>query len=347
MLCGLTLSILRRRSIFLYSGTFLPANAEINMGPSSLTWGPIEMMITNVQRFSTNDGPGIRTTVFLKGCPLRCSWCHNIETQNSHQEFYFFKNKCMRCGHCAEVCPEDVITLPGPNGEFPERDRNKCTLCMKCVDECPHGALELVGKEWTIDEIMQEVEGDKLFYENSGGGMTVSGGEPLFFPEFTAALLKRAKASGFHTCLDTSGYAPWIDFEKVMLHADMVLFDLKCMDPKTHRKVTGVSNSIILQNLHKIKEIFGSTKRLRLRLPIIPGVNDNSDFFKSVAELAGGLEDTLDGIDVLPFHNWADGKYEQLDRTYAFAGTHSLLNDDVSNFTKFLKNFGFEVVVGG
>ncbi|BBO88133.1 glycyl-radical enzyme activating protein [Desulfosarcina ovata subsp. ovata] len=253
----------------------------------------------------------------------------------------------MRCGHCAEVCPEDVISLPGPNGEFPERDRNKCTLCMKCVDECPHGALELVGREWTIDEIIQEVEGDRQFYDNSGGGITASGGEPLFFPEFTAALLKRAKEKGIHTCLDTSGYAPWNDFERVLIHTDMVLFDLKCMDPKTHLKVTAVSNKIILQNLHKIKEIFGSTKRVRLRLPIIPGVNDDADFFESVANLARDLEDTVEGIDVLPFHNWAEGKYEQLDRIYTFAGTNSMLNEDVSNFASILKNYGFEVTVGG
>ena len=218
---------------------------------------------------------------------------------------------------------------------------------MKCVDECPHGALELVAKDWMIDEIMQEVEGDKLFYENSGGGMTVSGGEPLFFPEFTAALLKSAKETGIHTCLDTSGYGHWDDFEKVLLHTEMVLFDLKCMDPKTHRKITGVSNEIILQNLHKIKKIFGSTKRVRLRLPTISGVNDDAEFFESVTNIARDLEDTVEGIDVLPFHNWAEGKYEQLDKNYAFAGTTSMLNEEVSDFVSILKKSGVEVVVGG
>lgn len=305
------------------------------------------MMLTNVQRFSTNDGPGIRTTVFLKGCPLRCLWCHNVEAQYTHQEFYYIKNKCKKCGLCAEICPEDAISFFGPDGDFPKRDRNKCTLCMKCVDECPYGALELVGRDWTIDEIMEEVEEDRLFYDNSEGGMTVSGGEALFHPEFTVALLKRAKEAGIHTCLDTSGYARWEDFKKVLFYTDMVLFDIKCREPEKHRKVTGVTNKIILQNLYKLKEFFGSTKKVRLRLPIVPGINDDNEFFEEVAKLAGDLGDTVEGIDVLPFHNWAEGKYEQLDRTYAFAGSPSMLTDDVADFVKFLKNLDFEIIVGG
>jgi pyruvate formate lyase activating enzyme len=303
-----------------------------------------EALVTNVQRFSTNDGPGIRTTVFLKGCPLRCSWCHNPECVNPFEEFYYIEMKCVRCGHCAEICPEGAITPPGPNGEPPVRDRNKCTRCMKCVNECIYGGLEGVGKPWTIDEIIKEVESDELFYKNSGGGMTLSGGEPLFQPEFTAELLRRAKEAGLHTCLDTSGFARWGNLEKVLPYVDLVLFDIKCMNPEKHWEVTGVSNEVILSNARKIAE---RGNKMRLRLPIIPGVNQEVEFIEEVAKFARELGDAVEGIDLLPFHNWAEGKYTQLDKRYAFEGVKSLNPEDVRDFEKILRSYGFEVSTGG
>ena len=303
-----------------------------------------ELLVTNVQRFSTNDGPGIRTTVFLKGCPLRCTWCHNPECINSFEEFYYIELKCVRCGHCAEICPEGAITPPGPDGEPPERDRDKCIRCMRCVDECLYGGLERVGKSWTIDEIIEEVMADELFYKNSDGGMTVSGGEPLFHPEFTAELLRRAKEAGLHTCLDTSGFAKWEVLEKVLPYVDLVLFDIKCMDLEKHREVTGVPNDIILSNARKIAEM---GNKMRIRLPIIPGINQEVEFIEEVANFARELGDAVEGIDILPFHNWAGGKYEQLDERYAFGDMDALPPEDMKDFEKILKGYGFEVTVGG
>ena len=302
------------------------------------------VLVTNVQRFSTNDGPGIRTTVFLKGCHLKCPWCHNPECINPYKEFYYLEKNCLKCGHCAEVCPEGAIDFQGVNGEFPKRDRKKCTRCMICVNECPYGALETVGREWTFDELIKEVEADKLFYENSGGGLTVSGGECLDYPEFTAGLLKLAKDAGIHTCLDTSGFAPWKSIEQVLPYTDLVLFDIKCMDSRKHLEATGVSNEIILRNAQKIAD---ATKKMRLRLPIIPGFNDELRHIEEVVKFARELGPAVEGIDLLPFHNWAEGKYKQLDIVYAFAGVEALFPEHVAEFQKIIENNGFEVTIGG
>ena len=301
-------------------------------------------LITNIQRFSVNDGPGIRTTVFFKGCMLRCPWCHNPECVNPKEEFYYHKEKCVRCGLCAKVCPEGAITPPGENGEYPVRDRSKCTYCMKCVENCPANALTKVGQEDSKEEIMKEVLSDQVFYKKSGGGMTLSGGEVLMFPEFTKELLKEAKEYYIHTCIDTSGFAEWEALEDVLKYVDLVLLDIKHMDPKMHEKVTGVPNMVILNNARKIAE---KGIKMRLRLPIIPGFNDSEENMYKVLKFAKELGNSVQGIDLLPFHNWAEKKYEQLDKDYRFKGMPSLTREEVQDLELIFKDQGFDTSIGG
>lgn len=301
-------------------------------------------LITNIQRFSINDGPGIRTTVFFKGCKLRCPWCHNPECVSPQEEFYYHKEKCVRCGRCAEVCPEDAIIPPAENGGYPVRDRAKCTYCMKCVENCPAGALAEVGQQYTKEEIMKEVLSDQVFYKRSGGGMTLSGGEVLMFPGFAKELLKEAKEYFIHTCIDTSGFADWEILEDILKYVDLVLLDIKHMDPKIHEKVIGVPNMIILNNARKMAE---KGVKIRLRLPIIPGFNDTEDNMYEIVKFAKELGSSVVGVDILPFHNWAEKKYEQLDKDYKFKDMPSLTREEVQDLELIFKEHGFDTSIGG
>jgi len=199
----------------------------------------IKGLIFNIQRFSIHDGPGIRTTVFLKGCPLTCKWCSNPESQKSYPEILTVDRKCIRCGRCAESCSQEAITLDESGRRL---DWQKCNLCMECAANCPSGAIEAVGRYLTVDEVVAEVEKDRLFYQNSGGGVTVSGGEPLLQWEFALNLLKECKVRNLHTALDTSGCAPWDVMERVIEHVDLVLYDIKDMHSAKHKAITGVAN---------------------------------------------------------------------------------------------------------
>lgn len=266
-------------------------------------------VVFNIQRFSVQDGPGIRTTVFLKGCPLRCLWCSNPESQNAFPEVVHRDSLCNGCGKCVEVCEARAISLAAAGVSI---NRKKCTGCAQCIDVCVPKALHLYGKEMTVDEVFDEVLRDKPFYENSEGGVTVSGGEPLSQADFVAGLLERCQRARIHTCIETCGYADSRDWESVLPHTDLVLFDLKLMDAAAHRKVTGTSNEKVLNSL---KRVTAAGVPVIVRIPVIPGINDSEDNLRAIARHVRSL-DGVQEVHLLPYHRYGEGKYQSLDREY-------------------------------
>lgn len=275
--------------------------------------------IFNIQKFSINDGPGIRTTVFMKGCPLNCLWCHNPESKSRKTEIFFDARKCVGCRSC-EVCPYGCHVFTDTEHIF---NREKCIACGKCAAECYTDALELVGTEKSVEEIIAEVMKDEAFYENSGGGMTLSGGEPMFQFDFTYELLKRAKENGLHTCIETCGFAKWEQYEKIADLVDIFLFDYKETDPGKHKEFTGVTNELILENLKKLDEKGCKTV---LRCPIIPGLNDTDEHFTGIAKTANCLKNVLE-INIEPYHPLGKGKSEMLGKEY-FSDDLSFADDN-------------------
>ena len=276
---------------------------RIRGGFAKLTRG----LIFDIQRFSINDGPGVRTTVFLKGCPLRCFWCHNPESQGFSPQLARYGNKCIFCGGCVQVCPIGAIELSAEQGW--RMDRDACNLCGACAEVCPAEALVVVGKEMSVEEVVEEVLADRPFYETSGGGVTLSGGEPLAQPEFAEALVRAMKSERLHVALDTSGEASWHVLAGVVeAGVDLVLYDIKSLDDWRHRQATGVGNARILANLRKLRAERPGIEII-LRYPLVPGFNDRSEDFTALCELAAELELS---VDVLPYHPLGQSKYEAL-----------------------------------
>jgi len=270
----------------------------------------VQGLIFDIKRFAVHDGPGIRTTVFMKGCPLRCHWCHNPEGIGRERELMFFAYKCLACRTCAGVCPAGAITFAGSGQRL---DRKKCTGCAMCSEVCPSGALQSVGRSIGLAELIDELERDILLYDNSGGGVTFSGGEPLLQHAFLREALKECRERGLHTALDTSGYAPEDVLAAVMNYVDVFLFDLKLADREEHLKYTGVSNEPIKKNLRLLVEA-GRGGDIVLRLPVIPGVTDTEKNIAGLLELIGTLKN-ITRIDLLPFHDVRE-KYQRLGKEY-------------------------------
>ena len=266
--------------------------------------------VFNIQKFCVNDGPGIRTTVFFKGCPLNCLWCHNPESKGLRQELFFDPGKCITCGSCIPVCPHGCHTLTASRGHG--FDRTRCIVCGACAGACPAGAMELVGREMTAAEILEEVEKDAPFYQNSGGGMTLSGGEPMLQFDFVLSLLRQAKERELHTAMETCGFAPAEHYRAVAAYTDLFLFDYKVTDPELHCRCTGVSNEKILTNLRLLDSLGAKTV---LRCPIIPGINDTAEHFSGIARVAESLTH-IQGVDVEPYHPLGAGKSALLGREY-------------------------------
>ena len=316
--------------------------ADTNGGP----------LVTQIQKFAVNDGPGFRTNVFLKGCSLQCKWCHNPETQSFTPEVYWKSRLCVQCGACMDACPRDAINAPIPPEEAREEGavyhkiiRERCNNCLECVDACAYGALEAVGECMSVEEIINEVEQDSIFYSNSGGGMTITGGEPMTHQGFVEALLFAAKKKGFHVCLDTAGFCRWNELAPVVKKTDIVLYDLKHLDPLKHRELTGVDNALILQNLRNLCETGVETW---LRIVVIPGYTDSPDYHQKVAEFLKGLPRGVDRIDLLPFHNWCQDKYNWLGRNWPLGTEIEALDpSEVEPLQEPYEDEGLNVTVGG
>ena len=251
--------------------------------------------IFDIQHSSFVDGPGIRTTVFFKGCNLKCAWCHNPESQDFKSQMMFYKDRCTNCGKCKEVCPYNLA---------------KCDLCGKCTFFCPNEARQISGKEYTLDEVFEEIIADKVFYETSGGGVTFSGGECMLQIDFLCEILKKCKENGIHTAVDTAGHIPFEYFEKVLPYTDLFLYDIKLFDSEAHKKYVGVGNELILSNL---KELFKSGTKILIRIPVIGTVNDNIDEMKKIKSFLDecGMPEK---VELLPYHSMGEKKYLALEK---------------------------------
>jgi len=295
-------------------------------------------MVFNVMRFATHDGPGIRTTVFLKGCPLSCQWCHNPESQSFLPDRLYFEERCRHCGECLPACPEQAIS----EVDGVVRTSAACRRCGRCTEVCVAEARQIAGQEYTIDELLREIEKDLVFFEESGGGITLSGGEPVAQPAFACALLRGCRERGIRSVLETCGFAQKGQFLNVALEADGVLFDLKLMDPEKHRLYTGVSNDLILGNL---EELTARRRPVTVRIPVVPGINDSDEDVRQFAAYLSGLR--VPRVELLPYHRIGSEKYGRMGLTYQLKDTPQPAPADLARFRDSLARAGLNVRVGG
>ena len=294
----------------------------------------------NIQRCSVHDGPGIRTTVFLKGCPLSCSWCHNPEGIDEAPVLMINADRCLTCGACSEACPVEKGGAV-PAGQL--WDRSACTHCGSCVEACPADARELAGREYGVDELVDELERDRVFFDTSGGGVTFSGGEPLAQAGFLSECLRECRRRGLHTIVDTCGLAPRDTVLEVAQRADLLLYDLKHMDPIRHRSETGVDNRLIFDNLRALSE---SDVEIWIRIPLIPGFNDDAANIEATGAFLEGLP-RRHRVFVLPYHGIADGKRSRLEETADLSVLHPPGMEAIAEVAETFLKHKLEVTVGG
>jgi pyruvate formate lyase activating enzyme len=275
----------------------------------------------NIQRFSTEDGPGIRTTVFLKGCPLRCAWCHNPEGISPRPELMWYDVRCIGARDCLRVCPVDALELTARGMRI---DRQRCDACGVCAEACPAAALEVIGRRWTPEALLAEVQKDTVFYDTSGGGVTLSGGEPMMQTDFVLAFLRLCRETELHVALDTCGAVAWARYERVLPLVDLVLYDLKIYDAECHQAGTGADNCTILDNARRIAR---TGKPMWIRTPLIPGYTAEADNIVALAEFIAAELPTVQRWDLLAYTNLGQPKYHRLDRSYALEGV-SLLSEE-------------------
>ena len=297
-------------------------------------------MIFDIKRFAIHDGPGIRTTVFLKGCPLHCLWCHNPEGIENGFELIARPSRCARCYSCVSACPLGAISK---NSGSVEIDRSRCDLCGKCVKVCMYEALEMAGREMSVKDVIEEVEKDRIFYEQSGGGATLSGGEPLDQPKFCQEILSALEESKIPSALDTSGLAPWDVLAETSGKADVVLYDLKMIDAKKHKKYTGFSNGLILDNLKKLSR---EHKNIAIRIPLAAGVNDDDENIRLTIDFLKPLK-TIKNVSLLKYHKGGVEKYKNLGKASCFKIYESPSDQRMEEIRRSFTKAGFTVKIGG
>ena len=300
--------------------------------------------IFNIQKFSTHDGDGVRTTIFFKGCPLRCMWCHNPESQHYYKELIFHRHKCTACGRCVAKCKQGANSIVDGKIVF---DRSKCTACGVCTDWCITEARELAGKEYTVDALVKEAMKDKIFYEQSGGGVTLSGGEDMASQhmDYVEEVCRKLHENGVSVFIDTSGYTDYENLKRILPYVDVFLYDIKVMDPEDHKKYIGVDNSLILENLKKLSD---EGAGLYIRLPIIQQVNATDEHIESVIHFLKENNIHARQVNLLPYHDIGKGKYASLDMEYHDDEMSVPVSELMEHFKSMFEEQGFNKVnIGG
>ena len=292
-------------------------------------------LVLSITRMTIHNGPGLRTLVLFKGCPLRCCWCSTPESQQTEPEIGVYPAKCIKCGLCAPVCPVHAITLID---EKPIIDRSLCTICGKCAEVCNAEAIVVLGHQMTVAQLVTEVKKDEIVFKHSHGGVTISGGEPLFNPGFALKLLLAFKQEDINTGVGTCGQIPWSGLEPVLPYVDFFLWDIKHMDPQQHKRLTGVANELILSNAKAVSE---RHVPLYIRIPLIPGCNDSEENIRATAEFALGLSSLVE-VDIMPLHHLGKSRYESLDRPYPIGNLELVPDEQIQKTKSLIESYGLK-----